>query len=61
MIAGSWGALAGKIWRIGHMGVNCHPEHLMRFFVAFERTAKEFNIPLTGSSGSGLCRFLCES
>jgi len=61
MIAGSWGALAGKIWRIGHMGVNCHPEHLMRFFVAFERTAKEFNIPLTGSVAQAFVAFLCES
>lgn len=49
MMAGSWGDLAGKIWRIGHMGNNAKPEYLMRFFVAFESAAKEADIPLASS------------
>jgi aspartate aminotransferase-like enzyme len=58
MIAGSWGALAGKIWRIGHMGANCRPEHLMRFFMSFERMAKEFSIPLATSVSQAFASFL---
>ncbi|MDK2934894.1 MAG: hypothetical protein PWP27_2704 [Clostridiales bacterium] len=34
MIAGSWGILAGKVWRIGHMGENCSDEKIYRTFTA---------------------------
>ncbi len=45
MMAGSWGSLAGKVWRIGHMGQNARPEHLLRFFQAFDAMAAELGIP----------------
>lgn len=43
MIAGSWGDLAGKVWRIGHMGENARPEKVFRFFLAFEQTLNELD------------------
>jgi aspartate aminotransferase-like enzyme len=51
MMAGSWGELSGKLWRIGHMGANCRAEHLMRFFAGFEKTARECGLPLASSVG----------
>jgi aspartate aminotransferase-like enzyme len=49
MMAGSWGDLAGKIWRIGHMGYNARAEYMMAFFAAFEAAAKQVGIPLITS------------
>lgn len=54
MMAGSWGDLAGKLWRIGHMGANARPEHLLRFFAAFEMAAKEAHLPLPSSPVAAL-------
>lgn len=42
MIAGSWGKLAGKVWRIGHMGENCQDEKIYRTFVAMDKALKDF-------------------
>ncbi|MCE5196798.1 MAG: alanine--glyoxylate aminotransferase family protein [Negativicutes bacterium] len=42
MIGGSWGSLAGKVWRIGHMGEGARPEKLFRFFDAFEKNLRDF-------------------
>jgi len=36
MIAGSWGELAGKVWRIGHMGFNASEERLLATFAAMD-------------------------
>lgn len=49
MIAGSWGELSGKLWRVGHMGANCRVEHLMRFFAGFDKAADECGLPLATS------------
>jgi aspartate aminotransferase-like enzyme len=49
MIAGSWGKLSGKVWRIGHMGENAREEKLFRFFRAFELALKDFQYPLPAS------------
>lgn len=42
LIAGSYGQLAGKVWRIGHMGSQCHPERVMAFLERFEQCLAEF-------------------
>lgn len=42
MIAGSWGQLAGRVWRIGHMGENCREEKVYRTFVAMDKALREF-------------------
>lgn len=42
MIAGSWGELSGKVWRIGHMGENAREEKLFRFFRAFDECCADF-------------------
>ena len=36
MIGGSWGELAGKVWRVGHMGEGADAAKLYTFFVALE-------------------------
>lgn len=46
MLAGSWGELSGKVWRIGHMGTGARPEHLLRFFAAFDAAAKQAGLSL---------------
>jgi aspartate aminotransferase-like enzyme len=50
MLAGSWGKLASKVWRIGHMGSGAHPENLLRFFAAFDAAAKQAGLPLATST-----------
>lgn len=54
MMAGSWGDLSGRVWRVGHMGANAKPEHLIRFFGAFEALARAVNLPLTSSPSAAL-------
>ncbi|HHW03064.1 MAG TPA: alanine--glyoxylate aminotransferase family protein [Thermoanaerobacterales bacterium] len=46
MIAGSWGKLSGKVWRIGHMGENAREEKLFQFFRAFEKALLDFKYSL---------------
>lgn len=43
MIGGSWGSLAGKVWRIGHMGEGAKADKLYRFFDAFEKILLDYN------------------
>ncbi|NLN83855.1 MAG: alanine--glyoxylate aminotransferase family protein [Firmicutes bacterium] len=44
MIGGSWGPLAGKIWRIGHMGEGARAEKLFLFFTAFAKLLKAYGL-----------------
>lgn len=44
MIAGSWGKLSGKVWRIGHMGENAREAKIFELFRAFEKALKDFGI-----------------
>lgn len=44
MIGGSWGPLAGKIWRIGHMGEGARAPKLFSFFLAFSRLLAVYDI-----------------
>ncbi|HHT27651.1 MAG TPA: alanine--glyoxylate aminotransferase family protein [Firmicutes bacterium] len=55
MMAGSWGDLAGKVWRIGHMGYNARIEYMMAFFAAFEAAAEKAGIPLVTSPLAAFC------
>lgn len=55
MMAGSWGDLAGKIWRIGHMGHNARSEHMLRFFTAFTAAAKVAGLTLSSSPLAAFC------
>ncbi|MCF6097435.1 alanine--glyoxylate aminotransferase family protein [Thermovorax subterraneus] len=44
MMAGSWGKLAGKVWRIGHMGENARESKIFEFFSAFEKALRDFGV-----------------
>ena len=44
MIGGSWGSLAGKVWRIGHMGEGAKADKIYRFFDAFEQALLDYNV-----------------
>lgn len=48
MIAGSWGRLAGKVWRIGHMGENAREPKIFEFFRAFEKALNDFGAKIHG-------------
>lgn len=50
MIAGSWGKLSGKVWRIGHMGENAKEEKLFKFFKEFQKALIDFNWDLKGKN-----------
>jgi len=42
MIAGSWGRLAGQVWRIGHMGYNASRARLAETFLALDAAFGDF-------------------
>ena len=43
LIAGTFGPMAGKLWRIGHMGENAREEHIFKLFRAMDASLKDFN------------------
>lgn len=45
-IAGSFGPLIGKIWRIGNMGYSSRRENVLQVLSAFEATLIHFNAPI---------------
>lgn len=49
MIAGSWGPLAGRVWRIGHMGANARDEHVVACLAALDRALPEAGVRLRTS------------
>jgi aspartate aminotransferase-like enzyme len=49
MIAGAFGFLKDKVFRIGHMGENCYEEKLYMTLKALNKVFKENNIILTGN------------
>jgi len=49
MIAGSWGELDGKVWRIGHMGENCRDDKLYLTFVAMDKALQDMGCAASGS------------
>lgn len=45
MIAGSWGKLAGKVFRLGHMGYNAQQEKAIRALLALSRALADMGFP----------------
>jgi len=45
MIAGSWGKLAGKVFRLGHMGYNAQPEKVLQVLLALSRCLSDMGFP----------------
>jgi aspartate aminotransferase-like enzyme len=43
LIAGTFGPMGGKLWRIGHMGENAREENLFRLFRALDASFADFN------------------
>lgn len=49
MLAGSFGELAGKVIRIGHMGANATYENMVETLHALNAVLKDLGVPLTGN------------
>lgn len=49
MLAGSFGNLAGKVIRIGHMGENATVENMQAVMKALDETFEKLNVPLKAS------------
>ena len=49
LLAGSFGCLAGKVIRIGHMGENATIPNLLETFDALDRAMKKLGVPLKAS------------
>jgi aspartate aminotransferase-like enzyme len=52
LIAGTFGPMSGKLWRIGHMGENAREEHIFRLFRAMDRSFADFGFSLSRSLAS---------
>lgn len=50
-VAGGFGPLAGKIWRIGVMGYNARPQNVYTFLAAFELALREQGFPVPAGAG----------
>ncbi|MGB9976054.1 pyridoxal-phosphate-dependent aminotransferase family protein [Thermovenabulum sp.] len=48
MIAGSWGKLSGRVWRIGHMGENAREDRVFKFFTEFQKALQDFHRDING-------------
>lgn len=53
MIAGSWGRLAGRVWRIGHMGANARVERVLTCLLALDQACRDLGIPARASLAAG--------
>lgn len=53
MISGGYGALAGKLFRLGHMGVAAHPTYLAAQLAMLERTLADLGVPVELGAGVG--------
>lgn len=45
MIAGSWGKLAGRVFRLGHMGYNAQPGKVMQALLALSQALSDMGFP----------------
>ncbi len=45
MIAGSWGKIAGKVFRLGHMGYNAQPSKALQALFALSETLRDLGFP----------------
>lgn len=50
-IAGAFGPLAGKVWRVGSMGYSCRKNNVLRFLGAFEATLTYHGAKLNRGDG----------
>ncbi len=53
MISGGYGELAGKLFRLGHMGMAAHPSYLCAQLTMVERTLADLGVPVTLGQGVG--------
>jgi pyridoxamine---pyruvate transaminase len=53
MISGGYGELAGKLFRLGHMGVAAHPTYLAAQLAMLERTLVDLGFALELGAGVG--------
>ncbi len=53
MISGGYGELAGKLFRLGHMGMAAHPTYLCAQLAMVERTLADLGVPVTLGQGVG--------
>ena len=53
MISGGYGELAGKLFRLGHMGLAAHPSYLAAELAMLERTLADLGVPLSLGQGVG--------
>ena len=53
MISGGYGELAGKLFRLGHMGMAAHPTYLCAQLAMIERTLADLGVPVTLGQGVG--------
>jgi pyridoxamine--pyruvate transaminase len=53
MIAGGYGELAGKLFRLGHMGHSAHPTTVTAQIAMLERTLADLGLPITLGAGVG--------
>ena len=53
MISGGYGELAGKLFRLGHMGMAAHPTYLCAQLAMLERTLSDLGVAVTLGQGVG--------
>ena len=53
MISGGYGELAGKLFRLGHMGMAAHPTYLCAQLAMLERTLADLGVAVTLGQGVG--------
>jgi pyridoxamine--pyruvate transaminase len=53
MIAGGYGELAGKLFRLGHMGMSAHPTTVSAQIAMLERTLADLGHPVSLGAGVG--------
>ena len=53
MISGGYGELAGKLFRLGHMGMAAQPTYLCAQLAMVERTLADLGVPVTLGQGVG--------
>lgn len=61
MISGGYGDLAGKLFRLGHMGMAAHPTHLAAQLAVLERSLLDLGRPTKLGQGVGAAMAALES
>jgi pyridoxamine--pyruvate transaminase len=53
MISGGYGELAGKLFRLGHMGRAAHPAYMAAQLAILERSLADLGVPVELGAGVG--------